>query len=309
MIDFKGEVAALCAAFLWAVSSVIYSRLGQRISPLALNLLKGAIAIALLILTLLLRGELLPAITPVPLCLLLLSGVLGIGIGDTAFFVALNCLGARRALLMETLAPPITAIGALIFLQEQLSVGAWCGILLTIIGVAWVVTERVSSSSVSPVNLAQGISFGLLAAFALATGGVLSRAALATTTVSPLWAALLRLIAAVLILLPWVWIKGELPQVTKRQNYSQIKILKLLSAFRAIFIAAFAGTYLGIWLQQTAIKFTAAGIALTLTNTSPLFVLPITIYMGEKVSFRAIIGAVVALSGVAALFICANCRF
>lgn len=300
-LTFKGEVAALCAALLWAVSSVIYGRLGQRIPPLTLNLLKGAIAIILLLLTLLLRGEFLPEIAPVPLCLLLLSGILGIGVGDTAFFTALNCLGARRALLMETLAPPMTAIGALIFLQEQLSIGAWCGILLTILGVAWVVTERLPSSNVSPVNLARGISFGLLAAFAMATGGVLSRAVLATTTISPLWAALLRLIAAVLMLLPLAWLTGK-REAIKHQNYSQIKTFQLLPVFRAIFLAAFAGTYLGIWLQQTAIKFTAVGIALTLTNTSPLFVLPIAIYLGEKVSLRAIAGAVITISGIAVLF-------
>lgn len=297
-LTFKGEVAALCAAFLWAVSSVIYGRLGQQIPPLTLNLLKGAIAIILLLLTLLLRGEFLSAIAPVPLCLLLLSGILGIGVGDTAFFAALNCLGARRALLMETLAPPMTAIGAL-FLQEQLSVGAWCGILLTILGVAWVVTERLPSSSVSPENLARGISFGLLAALAMATGGVLSRAVLATTTISPLWAALLRLIAAVLMLLPLAWFTGKREAV--HQNYAH-KIFQSLPVFRAIFLAAFAGTYLGIWLQQTAIKFTAVGIALTLTNTSPLFVLPIAIYLGEKVSPRAIAGAVITISGIAVLF-------
>lgn len=147
IIDFKGEVAALGAAILWAVSSIIYSRLGQTIAPLKLNLFKGAIAITLLVLTVFLRNDFLPGIAPVPLCLLLLSGVVGIGIGDTAFFVALNSLGPRRALLMETLAPPMTAIGALIFLQEQLSVGAWCGLLLTILGVAWVVTERIPNSS------------------------------------------------------------------------------------------------------------------------------------------------------------------
>lgn len=297
-LTFKGEVAALCAAFLWAVSSVIYGRLGQQIPPLTLNLLKGTIAIILLLLTLLLRGEFLSAIAPVPLCLLLLSGILGIGVGDTAFFAALNCLGARRALLMETLAPPMTAIGAL-FLQEQLSVGAWCGILLTILGVAWVVTERLPSSSVSPVNLARGISFGLLAALAMATGGVLSRAVLATTTISPLWAALLRLIAAVLMLLPLAWFTGKREAV--HQNYAH-KIFQSLPVFRAIFLAAFAGTYLGIWLQQTAIKFTAVGIALTLTNTSPLFVLPIAIYLGEKVSPRAIAGAVITITGIAVLF-------
>jgi drug/metabolite transporter (DMT)-like permease len=204
--DFKGEVAALGAAILWAISSIIYSRLGQRIPPLKLNLFKGAIAITLLVLTLFLRNDFLPSIAPVPLCLLLLSGVVGIGIGDTAFFVALNSLGPRRALLMETLAPPMTAIGALIFLQEQLSVGAWCGLLLTILGVAWVVTERIPNSSAHSANLARGISFGLLAALAMATGGILSRAVLANTTISPLWAALLRLIAAVLVLLLLIWV-------------------------------------------------------------------------------------------------------
>ncbi len=299
MTDFRGELAALSAAFLWAVSSVIYSRLGQQVSPLRLNLLKGAIAIILLLLTLLLRGEFLPAIAPSSLSILMLSGVVGIGIGDTAFFAALNCLGARRALLMETLAPPITAIGAL-FLQEQLSIGAWCGILLTMLGVTAVVTERLPSSNLSPVHLTRGISFGLLAALAMAAGGVLSRAVLTTTTISPLWATLLRLIAAMLVLLPLAWLRGK-PEAIN-QNYSQIKIFHLLPIFRAIFIAAFAGTYLGIWLQQTAIKFTAVGIALTLTNTSPLFVLPLAIYLGEKVSFRAIAGAVITISGIAVLF-------
>lgn len=298
--DFKGEIAALGAAILWAVSSIIYSRLGQRIPPLKLNLFKGAIAITLLVLTLFLRNDFLPAIAPVPLCLLLLSGVVGIGIGDTAFFAALNSLGPRRALLMETLAPPMTAIGALIFLQEQLSVGAWCGLLLTVLGVAWVVTERIPNSSADSINLARGISFGLLAALAMATGGILSRAVLANTTLSPLWAALLRLIAAVLVLLPSIWLKGKRREAIKPEKSSKIK--QLLPVIGAILCAAFAGTYLGIWLQQTAIKFTAVGIALTLTNTSPLFVLPLAIYLGEKVSFRAIAGAVIAISGIAVLF-------
>ena len=72
IIDFKGEIAALGAAILWAISSIIYSRLGQRIQPLKLNLVKGAIAITLLGLTLLVRGELFPAMTTINLCLLLL---------------------------------------------------------------------------------------------------------------------------------------------------------------------------------------------------------------------------------------------
>lgn len=294
LTDFSGELAALSAAGLWAVSSVIYGRIGQRIAPLELNLLKGTIAIALLVLTLLLQKDFL-TIAPTQFCLLLLSGVLGIGLGDTAFFVALNSLGARRALLMETLAPPITAITALIFLQEKLSLIAGCGILLTVLGVAWVVTERVSDAGNHPTNLARGIGFGILAALALSTGAVLSRAVLANTNITPLWAALLRLSGSVLILLPWAWYR-------KQRGVERLYALNP-KIFAAIFFAAFAGTYLGIWLQQTAIKFTAAGIALTLTNTSPLFVIPIAIGLGERVSFRAFVGVAIALCGIALLLL------
>ncbi|PMB11844.1 EamA family transporter, partial [Fischerella thermalis CCMEE 5282] len=141
-MSFQGEIAALSAACLWAIASVVYSRLGERIPPLQLNLMKGIVAIALLLLTIVLSSELFPSIAPIPLSLILLSGVVGIGFGDTVFFASINNLGARRALLMGTLAPPMTAIGAMIFLQEQLNLSAWCGILLTILGVAWVVTER-----------------------------------------------------------------------------------------------------------------------------------------------------------------------
>ena len=295
--DFKGELAALFAACLWAVSSVVYARIGERIPPIELNLIKGTIAIALLVITLLLQGDFLAENAPNNLCLLIFSGVLGIGVGDTAFFFALNYLGARRALLMETLAPPITAILALIFLQEKLSLLAICGILLTVSGVAWVVTERVPNSQSRPTDLQRGIGFGIVAAIALALGAVLSRAVLATTSISPLWAALLRLIGGVLILLPWAWHRQ------KRSDTNRVSILFSLKIIGAVFFAAFAGTYLGIWLQQTAIKFTAAGIALTLTNTSPLFVIPIALCMGERVSNRAILGVAVALCGVALLLL------
>lgn len=292
MSNLTGEFAALSAAFLWAIASVIYSRVGQQIHPLELNLFKGAIAVVLLLFTILISGDVLPALAFDNYFLLILSGMLGIGLGDSAFLTALKYLGARRTLLMETLAPPMTAVLALFFLQEQLSFAAWCGIIATILGVVWVLSERVpGTSTYHSTYLLRGIGFGILAAIALSTGAVLSRAVFATTSISSLWAALLRLTGGLLILIPWVSVK----------RHSQVK-LPTLRVISAIFLASFAGTYLGIWLQQTAIKFTAAGIALTLTNTGPLFVLPIAAAMGERISLRAIAGVGIAIMGIAILF-------
>ena len=151
--NFGGELAALGAAFLWALSAVIYAHLGQKILPLALNLSKDVIAIAFIALTLIVQGNYLPTdMNALSLGFLLLSGVLGIGLGDTFYFEALNHLGARRTLLLEALAPPLSALIALIFLQETLSTGAWVGIFLTVLGVSWVISERVAGSDRKAVN-------------------------------------------------------------------------------------------------------------------------------------------------------------
>lgn len=114
----SGELAALMAAFLWAVATVLFGRLGKALSPLILNLLKGVMAIAFIGLTLLLRADLAPELPFGAVGWLALSGAIGIGLGDTAYFTAVNQLGARRALLLESLAPPLAALLAWVGLQE-----------------------------------------------------------------------------------------------------------------------------------------------------------------------------------------------
>ena len=292
--NFGGEFAALGAAFLWALSAVVYTHLGQKISPLVLNLSKGVIAIAYIAITLVLQGDFLPTnINGINLGFLLVSGILGIGLGDTFYFEALNNLGARRTLLLEALAPPLAALIALLTLQEALSLTAWAGIFLTVLGVAWVISERVPGTGNKVVNPLRGISFALLSAIGQASGAVLSRAALSTTTINPLWSTLLRIVGGVSILLLWM------PLRKQSSWWQPLQSKKLLGI---IAITALFSTYLGIWLQQTAIKYTATGIAQALISTSPLFVLPIALWMGEKVSFRAFLGVLVALGGIALLF-------
>ena len=70
-----------------------------------------------------------------------------------------------------------------------------------------------------------------------------------------------------------------------------------------IAIAATGSTYLGIWLQQTSLKFAPTGIAQTFLATSPLFILPIVALQGEKISWRAILGVLISLSGIALVFV------
>ncbi|MEO0805881.1 MAG: DMT family transporter [Cyanobacteria bacterium J06643_4] len=324
---FTGEAAALLAAFLWAAATLMFGQIGKSLSPLVLNVVKGVFAIALLAFTLLLQETLRPATAEtaqLPLratFYLSLSGALGIGLGDTAYFAAINALGARRALLLETLAPPIAAILAWIFLAEQLSVASVFGIVVTLGGIAWVISERVPGSSSDHTNSTQnttaGVKIAVLATFCQASGAVLSRAALAETTMSPLWSSLIRLSAGLICLVWWAVLNPNVlegrrshtlankaaettrPKTTFikgiQENTKHLKSLRLLVA---VGIAAFFGTYLGIWLQQVSLKYTATGIAQALLATSPLFVLPMAALLGERFSLRAILGAAIALGGV-----------
>lgn len=290
---FIGESAALSAAILWAISSVIYSRLGLKISPLQLNLYKGIIAIALIAITLLIQGTALINLSTSTVVLLTISGMIGIGLGDTAYFSALNSLGARRTLLLETSSPPMGALLALIFIGEQLAYSSWCGIFLTILGIAWVISERnpVDQLSVSP----QGIIWGILAAIAQALGAVISRYALIQSAVTPLESTLIRLIGGTVIVIGLLFF--PLTKQTKMQWQISRRSLGVIA------IAAFGSTYLGIWLQQISLKFAPTGIAQTFLATSPLFILPIVALQGEKISLRAILGVVISLAGIALMFI------
>ena len=293
--NFSGELAALAASFLWAAASILYSRIGRQITPVRMNLLKNVLAAGMLIITLWFGGGLFYGVDSFALLLLLISGAVGIGLGDTAYFHALKTIGPRRSLLVMILSPPITGVIALVFLDEQLSSGAWAGIFLTVIGVSWVISERVSGSGFDSQNILRGIYFGFLAALAQAVGAILSHAVFLHTNLSPMRSAFLRVIGGILIGAAWMLVVKSTEDTHFRPGHSIRLWLK-------IGFAVFIGTYLALWLQQVSLKFAAAGIAQTLFATSPLFVIPFALWMGEKVSVRAILGSVLAIIGVSFLF-------
>jgi len=192
---------------------------------------------------------------------------------------------------LETLSPPLTALFAFIFLQEKLSLIACTGILLTIFGVAWVIAERTAETALPSKHIWLGLGMSLLGQTANASGAILSRAAFTQIDIDPLWTAALRLSGGMTVMLFFF----------NRTNAESLKQLKAPKILGAIVLAAFLGTYLGIFLQQTSLKYAPAGIAQALNSTSPLFILPASVLTGEKVSLRAVVGVVVAIAGIALL--------
>lgn len=294
ILNYTGELAALGAAFFWAMATILYRHLGTGISPLLLNLLKGVVAGVLLFVTLAMRGRLQIPMDAMGLTLLLLSGIIGIGCGDTAFFASLNRIGERRSILIvETLAPPLATLMALAALREFLPPLGFLGILITLSGVGWVLAERESGEEHRREPLNSGILLALAGAMCQALGSVFSRAAFLQSDISPMWSSLIRLVGGTLFLVVMIPVRGQrfFPSV-----------LASSKIWGSIVFATFVGTYLGIFFQQISLKYTSAGVAQTLLGTSALFVLPFVMLRGEKVTWRAALGAAVALCGVGVLF-------
>lgn len=297
MLPNISELYALAAAFLWALSASLLEKLAQRLSSKELNILKGSVALVFLTVTSLLLGESFAGLTPRVVLTLLASGVIGIGLGDTAYFAGLKDIGSRRALLLFALAPPMTALIGWLFLGEALPLISWIGIFITVGGVAWVVTERnpAENTTHDPQKMRRGILLGTLASLGQAAGLVLSRSVMNEPGISSLQSAALRLLAGVVFTLGWVLVSRQ-PLGSWRKQADWQKTLGLLV------LVAFIGTYLCLWLQQLAVQGAPAGIAQTLLSTSPIFILPIAAMRGEKVSWRAALGAVISIVGVMLVF-------
>ena len=295
-----GQLAALVAAFLWATSSFIYSFVGQKIPPLQLNFLKGIIAIFLILMTFGIQPPRIGSIALMPALMLALSGVIGIGLGDTAFFLALNNLGVRKTLLLETVAPPLSAFLGFILIGEIISPQLWLGIVLILFGVIWVIWERSERNLVVEYRI--GLIWGMLAAISQSLGAVLSRMALLNSEINPLESSLIRLMAgsAIALFLSLIPIFSADKSLT-----ATIKSLPARTIL-IIFLASFGGTYLGIWLQQISFKYTSIGIAQTLLATSPLFSLVIALVRKEKVTLRSFLGVTLAIVGIGFLLIGSN---
>ncbi|MEM9772372.1 MAG: DMT family transporter [Cyanobacteria bacterium P01_D01_bin.73] len=310
-----GIAAALTAAFCWAIATRLFGTLSGNFSPAWLNCAKGAIAITLLLLTLGARSLLSRAdflsLQTADMGFLALSGALGIGVGDTAYFGSLNRLGPRLSLLLEAGAPVVTASLAWMFLKEELTAITLLGMAIAVGGITWTLAEQTAASSAltnSRTKL-QGVICGVVAALAQAGSAVIARATLVSGDVDPLESALVRLVAGSALALAIATIaqlfksskpSNLSPKQTDTPSSSLKNLLSLNAGFRLV-LATFLGTFLGIWLQQTALKYTLAGIAQTCLAATPLFILPVLYFTGERFSKRAIAGSLVTVVGIVIL--------
>ena len=286
-----GALAALGSAFLWALSAIIFQRLSLAVAPVALNLGKGLVAIVC-IGALLLSSGLAQAPFSVHVYLAL-SGLLGICLGDTLYFVTLSLLGSRVTLLLGSLIPVSVGLMAVAVLGETVTGLGWSGIALTLLGVTYVLWQRTEGGR-RPENWRRGIVFGLFFVLANACGIMFTK--IGVSALPALDATFFRTLWAVAGLTFWGMASGSL--------LNWLKPLQHPRALAQLIFAALVGAFLGTWLSVAALKYTHAAVAAAFNSTSPLFILPLAHYLlKERVSVTSVIGAAVAVAGIAVYFL------
>lgn len=306
-----GELAALTAALFWAVASISFAEIGRHIRAIHLNLIKGGFAILLMV-GVLCSGTLLQlptlslttitTISPYGWTLLILSGVVGIALGDTAYFACLKRIGPQKGLMLESTAPVLAALFALLLYDEYLPVRSWAGIGITTLGV--IIVVRLSTGAAYYRSSFSGILFGLAASAGQAAGIVLSRMALDGENIEPLAGGLVRLSSGLIALLLWL-LAMRITKTSPGTGFSLLAaalMLKKKNLLRKLFTAMFIGTFLAIWLQQLAVKFTSAGIAQALLATCPLIGTLIAVRQGHRQPTAVWLGLLLGLTGICLLF-------
>jgi len=285
-----GALCALGSAITWAVISLLVRTVSPPLGSVAVSILRSLIGGSLLLVWVLTVGGLatLAAVPPGALALLAVSVVIAIGVGDVAFFESARYLGLAPAMTVTMTYPLIGAVLAAIFLDEPITLAIAAGSLVTLSGLALIVFTH-------PGNRPRGGRTGLglatatAASVAWAVSLLLLKPAMGSLDAVTAQAVRLPLAGLVLLATPWGWGAATQMGRASRGVFLRVAFLGAVTAGSSV-------------LFVTGVKLADVAVAAVLSSTSPLFAIPLgLIFLGERLTTRAVLGTIVTVAGLALL--------
>ena len=297
-MDLIGEIAGLATSIFFALTSVIFAAAARMVGTQVTNRIRLIFAVVYLaILNTILFREPLPFSADSSRWIWLgLSGVIGLSLGDAFYFQALISIGPRLGSLLLSMAPIFGSTIAWVFFGETLTQVQITGIILALSGIAWVVMSHKEPPNTPHGHTRRGVFFGILAGLGQAAGLVLSKQGM-FGDFSPFQANAIRMFTGMLFIWAWTFIQGKAG--------STFAILREKpQAIRLLALGAFVGPLLGVSSSLFAVQHTEVGVASTLMALPPVILLPVSYFaFKEKIGWQAVAGTVLAIAGVAVLFL------
>ncbi|MDA9683194.1 DMT family transporter [Prochlorococcus sp. AH-736-P10] len=255
-----GILSAFGAAASWTYACFIWRSQTQKYKTIDINLIKNIIAF--LVFT--------PALINISsttefknVFILLVSGIIGIGLGDTFYLKSLQTIGTRKTLSVETLSPLMAAFSGEIFINEDLTIKSWVGVIIVSISLFIILKKgndfKDENSPFSEKNNFKIFTFPFLSVLCAVLGGLFSRMVFLQSNLSPFITTEIRLLGAIIFL---ITLKGF------KINFF-LKNIEKKEQKRFLF-SILLGTNIGILLQQIVFKTLPIGIGWALLSTSPV---------------------------------------
>lgn len=289
------ELAALGTAACWATTGVISADGVRALGAFHFNLFRQ-VFVSVLLAVIVAVGGLWVGMDAPTLGVLMVSGIIGILLGDTFNFAAVGRIGPRRAGAIFALNAPMAAVLGWAFLGEVLGAQAWLGIAVTVAGVAMAILGRpgVNAHRLEALQgtILIGVAFGLAGGFGQAVGSLIARPVM-TAGLNPYLASLIRVGASGLAM--GVLAAMPFAPAAPRQISRGVLILTAITAF--------IGLLMGMTLFLYALQGSKTGIVATLSATSPVIILPMMwLRTGQRPSALSFCGAALAVAGLALIF-------
>jgi drug/metabolite transporter (DMT)-like permease len=295
-MPYLGEIAALITAVLWSITSIVFTEASLKVGSLLVNVTRLILAFVYLTITILvMQFDINMSFSQ--FMNLAISGFIGLVFGDGFLFKSFQYIGARISMLIMALVPAMSTLMAFVFLGETITFIAVIGIFITLFGIAIVVLER-GNKIEGKTNISfRGIFYGFLGAVGQAVGIIFAKQAFIEGPINGFVATQVRIVSSLIFFLPlFAFVK---------QIKHPVKIFRADSkAFLFTSIGSLVGPFLGITFSLIAISNTKVGVASTLMATVPIIMLPLVhFYYKEKLTLISIFGALIAVFGIALLFV------
>ena len=256
-----GIFSAFGATLSWTYACSIWRTQTNIYKPIEINFLKNIIAFTIFSPVILI----LKYSTDYKYFLILIcSGIIGIGLGDTFYLKSLNLIGTRKTLSIEALSPLIAAIAGNLFLDENLNLNAWIGIVIVTGALVKIIKKKSylldkDSKLILHNNSLDKYIYAFLSVLCAVIAALLSRFVFLESDLTPIFTTEIRLFGSIIFLC----------FITK------MKLRLFISNFERkeknqFILSVLMGTNIGILLQQIVFQSLPIGIGWTLLSTSPI---------------------------------------
>ena len=305
-MTYIGELISIGVAFSWTATALLSEFGSKRLGNLTLNVLRMGLALVFsLVLFMVVTGNLLPPGASAEAAgWMLLSGVVGYVIGDFCLFQCYIIIGSRYGQLFMTLAPLAAALMAWITLGQQMTGMSILAMFITLAGIGISVLGRGEHHKVGLKIPLNGVLFAIGAAMCQGIGLVLSKIGMdhyEATANMPDWlipfcANFYRCVAGIIGFTLLLYFRKGLDPL--REAIHDKKGLAVATATTVF------GPFVGVGFSLMAVQYTAAGIASTLMAMTPIIILlPSYWLFHQKITWRAVAGAVISVVGVSLFFL------